>query len=159
MNAVREDANEDSELESQLTDLNGALSELAAQRDALRYVLHTEDEEIVRWLEASSTYKVKSLRLDRIADRCQPAFATVFFDAKESVVMTSATLTVDRSFEYVIRQLGLVSYESADRLKALSFRPRSTIESRLWSVSRGTFRNLGAPRVRRNLSTTFAIVR
>ena len=34
--------------------------------------------------------------------------------------MTSATLTVDRSFEYVIRQLGLVSYESADRLKALS---------------------------------------
>ncbi len=120
MNAVREDANEDSELESQLTDLNGALSELAAQRDALRYVLHTEDEEIVRWLEASSTYRVKSIQLTALPVDVSPLLQQYFFDAKESVVMTSATLTVDRSFEYVIRQLGLVSYESADRLKALS---------------------------------------
>lgn len=34
--------------------------------------------------------------------------------------MTSATLTVDKSFDYAIRQLGLVPYESADRLKAIT---------------------------------------
>jgi ATP-dependent DNA helicase DinG len=70
----------------------------------------------VYWLEANGNYRNRSLQIFAVPIDVSAQLKAYFFDKKKSVVMTSATLTVDKSFQYVIDQLGLQEAASADRL-------------------------------------------
>jgi ATP-dependent DNA helicase DinG len=48
-----------------------------------------------------------------------PLLQQHFFDVKDSVVMTSATLSVDRTFDYTCAQLGLQPEMDAERLRTV----------------------------------------
>ncbi|WP_199614911.1 ATP-dependent DNA helicase DinG [Paenibacillus alkalitolerans] len=94
-------------LDSLLTDIGGTLKNLYRSRDALRLFMKANDENTVYWMEASQHFKAKSLRLYAAPIDVSRLIREYFWERKDSIVMTSATLTVEKSFQYVKDQLGL----------------------------------------------------
>lgn len=94
-------------LQGHLVDLNGLVKELAQLRDAVRGFIQMKQEDYVYWLEASTYYKSKSFQLSYVPVDVSTVLKETFFSKKESVVLTSATLSVNRSFDYSAEQLGL----------------------------------------------------
>lgn len=109
--------------QSAVTDLNGTLKELFRYRDSLRFFMKMPEAEYVYWMEASSFVKSRSLTLVSVPSDVSPLLQEHFFDTKDSVVLTSATLSVDKSFDYMREQLGLAaSFEAEngpDKLKTV----------------------------------------
>jgi len=102
----KEDA-EDFGLESLLTDLSGTMKDVSRSRDALRSLIKADDANMVYWLEASPYFKARSVRLYAAPIDVSGLMREHFWERKDAVVMTSATLTVEKSFDYVKSQLGL----------------------------------------------------
>lgn len=117
------ESQEEFDLQSVITDLSGAVKDVYRARDDLRYFMKMSDENVVYWLEASSIYKNKSLQLMCVPLDVSPMLQHHFFDVKESVVMTSATLSVDQSFEYSRDQLGLELSQKIGKLKTVKLPP------------------------------------
>jgi len=115
--AVR-DAFDDPSVTGLAADLAGALRELVRCRDALRFILAAKEPAHVFWLEAAGSNH-RSLRFHAAPVDVSDALHRHFFETKDSVVMTSATLAVGRSFDYVCRQLGLQPSAEAGRLKTV----------------------------------------
>ncbi|WP_163654116.1 ATP-dependent DNA helicase DinG [Listeria sp. PSOL-1] len=65
-------------------------------------------------LECDKNYSLSSLKITNMSGGIENKLADHFFDTKDSVVMTSATLTVKDSFDYIKKKLGL--NRLADRL-------------------------------------------
>ncbi|WP_274364631.1 ATP-dependent DNA helicase DinG [Paenibacillus thermotolerans] len=96
-------------LESLVTDISGTVKNLYRSRDALRLFMKADDKNMVYWMEASGQFKSKSLRLYAAPIDVSHLIREYFWDRKDSIVMTSATLTVEKSFQYVKDQLGLAA--------------------------------------------------
>ncbi|WP_284640158.1 ATP-dependent DNA helicase DinG [Paenibacillus silviterrae] len=92
---------------SLVTDLSGTVKQLFRHKDALHFFMTMADENYVYWLEAGHYNKARSLQLSSVPMDVSSLLKQYFFDAKESVVMTSATLSVGKSFDYTCEQLGL----------------------------------------------------
>jgi ATP-dependent DNA helicase DinG len=111
------------DVQSTITDLNGTLKELFRYRDSLRFFMKMPEPEYVYWMEASSFVKSRSLTLVTVPSDVSPLLQEYFFDMKESVILTSATLSVDKSFDYMREQLGLsAAFEAEngpDKLKTV----------------------------------------
>ncbi|MEB3101302.1 ATP-dependent DNA helicase DinG [Ferviditalea candida] len=105
------------EIQSVLTDLGGTVQDLYRLRDTIRFVMKMSDGNHVFWLEASQYYKSKSIQLFAVPIDISPMLKQFFFEAKESVVLTSATLSVDKSFQYACEQLGLDEALAEGKLK------------------------------------------
>ncbi|MFF2887554.1 ATP-dependent DNA helicase DinG [Paenibacillus sp. NPDC057967] len=118
MNDIKDRA-DDLSIQASLTDLNGALRDLAGVKDELRLITKLEDAQYVYWLEASTAYRHRSLQLYAAPVDVSSQLQKYFFDAKDSIVMTSATLTVQKSFQYAEEQLGLEGYEKQGKLKTV----------------------------------------
>lgn len=93
--------------ESLITDINGLLKDLATHREDLRFFMNLNDESVVYWMEASGNFRSKSLQLFAVPVDVSKQLKELFFDKKRSVVLTSATLSVEKSFQYMIDNLGL----------------------------------------------------
>ncbi|PZE21912.1 ATP-dependent DNA helicase DinG [Paenibacillus xerothermodurans] len=106
------------DMQSLLTDVSGTLKELYAHRDHLHFFMTMPDDNYVYWLEAGSG-KSKSLQLVSVPIDVSGMLQQYFFDVKDSVVMTSATLSVGKSFDYTCEQLGLRPEDEEGRLKTL----------------------------------------
>jgi ATP-dependent DNA helicase DinG len=104
---------------SLLTDLSGTVKQLARNRDVLRFFMRMQDESYVYWIEASPLYKAKSVQLFAAPLDVSKLLRDLFFKDKESIVLTSATLTVNKSFHYSASQLGLDDLEITEKLKTL----------------------------------------
>lgn len=102
--------------ESLLTDISGLLKDLGTEREALRFFMKLDSEETVYWMEGNGNYRSRSLQMYAVPIDVSAQLKEYFFDSKKSVVMTSATLSVDKSFQYMIEQLGLQEAASEDRL-------------------------------------------
>lgn len=113
------DRQEEWNLQSQLTDLNGAIKDLQRYRDELRFFMKRTDPDYVYWLEASPQYKAKSLQLVCLPTDVSKMMQQFFFDVKESIILTSATLSVDKTFDYTCRQLGLNASDDSGKLKTV----------------------------------------
>ena len=112
----KEDAG-DYGLESLFTDIAGTVKDLYRARDALRLIMKADDANMVYWIEGNPTFKSKSLRLNAAPIDVTKQMREFFWENKDSVVLTSATLTVEKSFQYVKNQLGLTDAdESEERL-------------------------------------------
>jgi ATP-dependent DNA helicase DinG len=108
------DMQEEYEVQSLVTDLNGSLKELVRYRDSLRFFMRMPDPDYVYWMEAGTYLKSRSLTLVSVPQDVSPLLQQHFFDAKDSIVLTSATLSVDKSFDYMREQLGLAASFEAD---------------------------------------------
>lgn len=110
---------DDLSVQAALTDLNGALRDLARVKDELRLFIQLKDTQFVYWIEASQAYRYRSLQLYAAPVDVSSQLQKHFFDVKDSIIMTSATLTVQKSFQYAEEQLGLTGYEEQGRLRTV----------------------------------------
>lgn len=78
------------------------------------------DENVVYWLEANGNYRSKSLQLYAVPVDVSTQLKELFFDKKKSIVLTSATLSVDKSFQFMIDNLGLNEAAEEGRLMTSS---------------------------------------
>jgi ATP-dependent DNA helicase DinG len=101
-----------------VTDISGTVKELYRLRDDLHFFMALTDDNYVYWLEAG-TNKSKSLQLVSVPIDVSPMLQQHFFEAKDSVIMTSATLSVGKSFDYTCEQLGLETSEPDAKLKTV----------------------------------------
>ncbi|MGO4375623.1 ATP-dependent DNA helicase, partial [Paenibacillus sp. MCAF20] len=110
---------DDSTIQAAITDLNGALRDLTRVKDELHIFIKLEQAASVFWIEASSAYRYRSVHLYAAPVDVSEQLQKYFFDVKDSIVMTSATLSVQKSFQYAAEQLGLTGYEEQGRLKTV----------------------------------------
>lgn len=110
---------DDSGVQAIITDLNGAVRDLSRLKDELRTFITLELADSVFWIEASSVYRYRSVQLYGVPVDVSAQLQKYFFDVKESIVLTSATLSVQKSFQYAEEQLGLTGYEQQGRLKTV----------------------------------------
>lgn len=113
---IKERLDEDLNLSGMLTDLNGVIRDLVRLKDELRQFIKLELEDYVYWLEATQAYKHRSLQLMSSPTDVSGLLRKYVYDVKDSVVMTSATLSIQKNFTYVKEQLGLDVYNDSDRL-------------------------------------------
>ncbi|MGG1515101.1 ATP-dependent DNA helicase DinG [Paenibacillus oryzisoli] len=108
---------EDLGVQGLVTDLNGSVKELYEHRDALHFFMHMADSGYVYWMEASTFAKAKSLQLLSVPIDVSSQLQQHFFELKDSIVMTSATLSVNKSFQYSAEQFGLTMPEGEEEGK------------------------------------------
>ncbi|XID94351.1 ATP-dependent DNA helicase DinG [Paenibacillaceae bacterium WGS1546] len=113
---IRE-STEETALQGLLTDLSGVLKDLATVRADTQSFVTLGKPEFVYWIEGHSQYRSRSVQLYGVPADVSGLLRDGVFERKGSVVMTSATLTVDKSFHFVTEQLGLAEAEKGGRLK------------------------------------------
>lgn len=113
---IKERLDEDLVLSGLLTDLNGIVRELGMIKDELRQFIAFKMEDYVYWIEATQAYKHRSLQLLSSPIDVSPLLKKYLFEVKDSVIMTSATLSIQKNFTYVKEQLGLDTYTDTERL-------------------------------------------
>lgn len=102
-----------------VTDLNGAVKDLGRHRDTLHRFMQMPEQEDVYWMEASSQFKSKSLQLVSVPTDVSAMLRQFFFEAKDSIILTSATLSVNKTFHYTCDQLGLRADDPSGRLRTV----------------------------------------
>ncbi|MEK3721822.1 ATP-dependent DNA helicase DinG [Paenibacillus sp. FSL H8-0034] len=117
LNEVK-DQQEVLDVQGLVTDISGSVKELYRLRDNLHFFMALTDDNYVYWLEAG-TSKSKSIQLISVPVDVSPMLQEHFFEAKDSVIMTSATLSVGKSFDYTCEQLGLNTNEPEAKLKTV----------------------------------------
>lgn len=118
MAEIREEL-DDYSADSLITDLNGLFKDLASHRDNLRLFMKLDNEKTVYWMEANGNFRSKSLQLFAVPVDVSTQLKELFFDKKRSVILTSATLSVDKSFQYMIDNLGLQEAAEQGRLNTV----------------------------------------
>jgi ATP-dependent DNA helicase DinG len=111
------DQSDELSLQGALTDLGGVLKDLGSIRSDTQSFVTLGKPEFVYWIEGHSQYRGRSLWIYGVPADVSELLKEGMFDRKASVIMTSATLTIDKSFKYVTEQLGLDSAEKEGRLK------------------------------------------
>ncbi len=112
---MRETESESSS-DSLVTDIGGLFKDLASIREQIHFFMGLEDENIVYWMEGSGNFRGKSLQMYAVPVDVSAQLKDLFFDKKRSVVLTSATLSVDKSFQFMIDNLGLGEAQEQGRL-------------------------------------------
>jgi ATP-dependent DNA helicase DinG len=96
-------------------ELQAQSERLATVAEVLTQIIFEEDEENIRWIEARPGWRGKSIVRFKISPLdIQFIMNEAVYDAFDTVVMTSATLTVDNSFNFLAARIGLNSV-SEDR--------------------------------------------
>lgn len=116
---VKERLEEDTSLSSLLIDLNGITRDMTRIKDELRMFMKLEQEDYVYWMEGTVNYKHRSLQLLSSPIDVSGLLRKYLFETKDTVVMTSATLSIQKNFQYVEEQLGLSHFGEEGRLKTV----------------------------------------
>ncbi|MFS1512385.1 ATP-dependent DNA helicase DinG [Chengkuizengella sp. SCS-71B] len=107
------------DFQSLATDLSGIMKELFQFRDDLRLFVQMNDHNEVYWIEANAHFKQKSIQLKRVPIDVSEILKQNFFEVKNSIIMTSATMSVNESFQYSLEQIGLEDDLKNERLRAV----------------------------------------
>ncbi|MFS0722611.1 ATP-dependent DNA helicase DinG [Paenibacillus sp. 1P07SE] len=113
------DRSDDSGLQALVTDINGNVKDLARVRDDLHHFMKLEHQSEVYWIESNPNFRAKSVHLYAVPADVSKQLQSYFFETKQSIVLTSATLSVQKSFQYACEQLGLDGQEATGRLKTV----------------------------------------
>jgi ATP-dependent DNA helicase DinG len=101
------------------TELRALQERIAGFAGALLAFLD-EDENICRWIETRSRPRTgKSIAFHTAPIAVGPVLRKALFEQFPTVVLTSATLAVDRRFDYVHDRLGLTELADRDRVQRL----------------------------------------
>ncbi len=97
------------EVEGRLLDLRGTERRLGAAEVSLRLVLEPGDQidRLVRWLQLRGKGKRRNLVLAAAPIELGPVLREALFSKAETTVLTSATLTTRRRFDFLRGRLGL----------------------------------------------------
>ncbi len=87
-------------------DLEGQSNRVEEAINDLEFILEREDENYVYWLERTRSGKRTFYALKAAPLEIGPFMRTFFFDEMRSVILTSATLRVEKKFDYVKERLG-----------------------------------------------------
>ena len=87
----------------------------AGAAETLRVVFHDTDEEWIRWVEIKPRPTRNIVRVGASPLEIGPRLAEAVFNSYRTVVMTSATLAVDRKFDFFKERVGL-NLVSPDRV-------------------------------------------
>lgn len=107
-----------SELEYMAADLSGKITRLSEFKDGLGRVLAPGVDGLVRWARVAHPSRFESQALMASPIDVGPILKECLYDELGSLVMTSATLTVKNSFDFVCSRVGLDLLEHA-RLRSL----------------------------------------
>ncbi|WP_159883071.1 ATP-dependent DNA helicase DinG [Paenibacillus puerhi] len=107
------------EVQSQVTDLTGTVKELHRHKEDLHFFMTMPDDNYVYWLEGAQYGKNRSLQLNAVPVDVSSMLRHHFFEPKDSVILTSATLSVGKSFDYTCEQLGLRESEPTGQLRTV----------------------------------------
>ncbi|PAD11384.1 ATP-dependent DNA helicase DinG [Shouchella clausii] len=107
---VEEKVEEDYESRSLLADTQGAIAAFEETVQLLYELLLEYDDNYVYWIEVEPKGAKNATYLYAKPIEVSERLADQFFAKKKSVVLTSATLTVNQSFDYQIDRLGLVDF-------------------------------------------------
>ncbi|WP_274651609.1 ATP-dependent DNA helicase DinG [Paenibacillus humicola] len=110
---------DDQAIAALVTDLGGTVKDLTRARDELRQFMKADNPDVVYWLEANSHSRARSVHLISVPANVSSQLRDYFFETKKSVVLTSATLSVQKSFQYACEQLGLAQDLDTGRLKTV----------------------------------------
>lgn len=84
-------------------EIHVSLRRLAEARSKLAYLMESEEEGVVYWVERRGRGVFVQASPIQVADRIRE----LLFEATDTVILTSATLTVEDNFDYVRQRLGL----------------------------------------------------
>lgn len=93
-----------------LADFNGLRNSLDDEKEKLRHLLKEINDEEVFWLEVEAKGAKNAVYLYSKPIVISEMLADEFFAKKNSVVLTSATLSVRNSFTYMMKRLGLEDF-------------------------------------------------
>ncbi len=113
------DRAEETKTQAISVDINGANRDLTRLRDELRIFVKLENIDSVYWIESNANYRHRSIHLYIAPVDVSSQLQKYFFDAKDSIILTSATLSVQKNFQFAMEQLGLSGFEEAGRLKTV----------------------------------------
>lgn len=108
----------DSDLSGRMFDATGFLNELEGQISILNHA-STFMEDWVVWVEQSWHGERKQVSLYRAPIDVARILETTLFDKKSTVVLTSATLSVDGKFDFAKYRVGLGAADRDGRLRTL----------------------------------------
>ncbi len=108
---IQEDKESGISLRGLATDLNGMIKEVGKYKQLIQLLLLEPDEGSVYWMEMDIRSNRRLVFLNMVPIDVAPLLQEQFFAPKESVVLTSATLSVNKSFTYALDRIGLESEE------------------------------------------------
>ncbi|MCL6598655.1 MAG: DEAD/DEAH box helicase family protein [Alicyclobacillus macrosporangiidus] len=115
---------DDADLSGRLVDARGFLVALTDQLRVLIEGAHLSDEAWVTWVQAGpregSSSGLQRISLHRAPIDVASILKENLFDATPSVILTSATLTVDGQFHHAVRRFGLEGAQREGRLRTLT---------------------------------------
>lgn len=106
-------------LRSLRTDLFGLLNDWQKVTELLHFFLLEQDPQYVYWMEVEARTARKQVHLSAALLKVSDSLAEPLFAQKQSMILTSATLTVKNSFSYVINRFGLDQLPE-ERVRTLS---------------------------------------
>lgn len=106
-------------LRSLRTDLFGLLNDWQKVTELLHFFLLEQDPQYVYWMEVEARAARKQVHLSAALLKVSDSLAEPLFAQKQSMILTSATLTVKNSFSYVINRFGLDQLPE-ERVRTLS---------------------------------------
>lgn len=83
---------------------------LSQMMNVLRHLFESDDPMIVRWIEVDVKGAANATAVYSQPIELEPFFAEQLFAKKKSVILTSATLTMNGSFAYLLSRLGLEDF-------------------------------------------------
>lgn len=96
--------------------LKSKTERLNAAARGMNTVVLGRDEDTIRWLEAREGRNGIILRFCSAPLDPAPAIRSALFEAYPTVVMTSATLSIEKSFDFMSRRLGLHAIEEERKI-------------------------------------------
>jgi ATP-dependent DNA helicase DinG len=109
----------DTDRSARVLDASGFLSAVTEQVSVLEQAVNLPADEVV-WLERSGPKDRPFWSIHLAPISVASRLRESIFEAKDSVIMTSATLMVDGGFQYVMSQLGLDRAEDTGRLQTMT---------------------------------------
>lgn len=106
---IQEDKDSGMLLRGLTTDMHGMMKEVGKCKQLILQLLLEPEEGSVYWMEMDTRSNRRLVFLNMVPIDVAPLLQEQFFAAKESVVLTSATLSVNKSFSYALDRIGLVS--------------------------------------------------
>lgn len=113
---------DDDEIQGGTANVAGLFMDMEQLRIGFRQFMQGKDADMVYWMEGNLQYKYKSMQMYAVPIDVSGALKRYFFELKKSVILTSATLAVDKSFQFVAEQLGLKDAEQDGRLNTVILR-------------------------------------
>jgi ATP-dependent DNA helicase DinG len=117
---------------SLITDIRAQADRLTMIAEDLDSILFGKDQETIRWLEMRPLYRGRtSLRFLQSPLDVSEMMNQAVYEPFDTVIMTSATLTVDQKFEFISKRIGLAQYNDPSRITELNLPPPFEYENQV----------------------------